>query len=360
MFKIIIYSTALFLSLSCANSIDFSAGEDNSKPTAPSAKTVWYKQSLNYKSSNKQVDILLIIDNSRSMRDEQARMIKKFEDNFIPYLRGLDWRIGVLTTDARDIFYGNWFTSDQKTPTGFGGKLLRLNPKGDIYLHKKTENIIALFKSTIGRIACPDSGTITEAEDEAFCFQENGIEKPFSAIIKSIEKKDSRNSNFFRDKAHLISIIISDEDEDDSSNLQAKDVVAAVKTQWPKKLFRSYSVAVLPKDEACKQASSEQYNAQFGNKLFELSQITKGSSLSICQKNYATVFKTISRSIYDSFLLKMDLHKVPIPGSLQLTLNPAPSYSFHYTVKNQQILFKEALDFDTVFSIKYLIKNNSL
>lgn len=380
MFKIIFYTAVLIFNLSCANSVNFSVGEDNSKPSGLLSKTVWYTQSLNYKPSNKQVDILLVIDNSKSMIDEHAKIIEKFKDNFIPYLRDLNWRIGILTTDDRDIFAGGFFSRDEKTPTGFGGKLLRLNTEGSIYLHRNTENLISLFKSTIRRIACNSKSQESEPEEEletefeenissifkadspleeenkAFCFKLNGLEKPFGSIIKSIEKKDSHNVNFFRDKAHLISIIISDEDEDDSSNLQATDVVEKVKTQWPKKLFRSYSLSVLPGDEDCKQASSEDYNAKFGTKLVQLSQITKGASLSICQKNYTTVFKTISKGIYDSFLLKMDLDKVPVSGSLQLSLNPEPDYSFHYIVKDKQILFKEALDFDTTFSIKYLTK----
>ncbi|MBE8222076.1 MAG: hypothetical protein HAW60_05020 [Bdellovibrionales bacterium] len=363
MFKFIVYISSIIVLNSCTNSIEFENDSvDFSRPSNPVVENVLHTQNLQYKSSNKQVDILLVIDNSKSMADEHQKMIQKFKDNFIPHLRDLDWRIGILTTDASDTFDGGWFSDDYPSTSGFGGKLLKLNSDGDTYFHKDTVDLIPLFHNTIKRIGCntesqKDEETENSKEDEAFCSELNGLEQPFNSIIKSINKKDAENNNFFRSKAHLITIVISDEDEDDVSNLEAQNVVDAVKEQWPEKILRSYSISVLPGDQKCKDASSEDYDAKFGARLFNLSKLTGGESLSICNKNYAPIFNKISKSIYDSFLLKIDLEKIPLPGSLKLTLDPEPDYSFHYILKNQQIIFKEPLSFDTTFIIKYLTAN---
>lgn len=363
MFKFVIYISVLLTLNSCTNSIEFGNDSvDFSRPTNPVIENIIHTQSLQYQLSNKQVDILLVIDNSKSMADEHAKMIQKFQDNFIPHLRDLDWRIGILTTDARDTFRGGWFSNGQASPSGFGGKLLKLNAIGDTYFHRDTVDLIPLFHNTIRRIGCntpeqQDDNDNNSPEDKAFCSELNGLEEPFSSIIKSINKKDAENNNFFRNKAHLITIIISDEDEDDSSNLTAQDLLNTIKTQWPQKVLRSYSISVLPGDQECKNASSERYNSKFGIKLFNLSQLTQGASLSICNDNYAPIFNTISKSIYNSFLLKINLEKFPVPGSLQLRLDPEPNYNFHYVVQNQQILFKEPLSFDTTFIIQYLTPN---
>ncbi|MBE8162875.1 MAG: hypothetical protein HAW63_02685 [Bdellovibrionaceae bacterium] len=368
MFKIIIYLSIFFTLTSCTNAIEFSNDSvDFSRPSNLILENITHIQKLQYESSNKQVDILLVVDNSKSMADEHAKMIQKFKNNFIPYLRDLDWRMGVLTTDSREVFSGGWFSDDIPSPSGFGGKLLQLNAQGDVYFHKNTPNFIDLFHKTIQRIGCntpeqqasfkEESTVPLSEEDQAFCLERNGNEQPFNSIVKSINYKESHNSSFFRDRAHLITIIISDEDEDDISELQAADLIQAAKIQWPRKVLRSYSISVLPKDQACKDASSKDYDAHFGVKLFHLSQLTQGVSLSICQENYAPLFKTISTSIYNSFLLKIYLEKKPVSGSLQLILDPSPTYSFHYTVKNQTVIFKEPLSFDTTFIIKYLTPN---
>lgn len=358
MFKIIIYVSVILSLNACTNSIEFGNDTvDSSRPKNPIIENVFHTEFHQYESSNKQVDILLVIDNSTSMIEEHTKMIQKFQDNFIPYLRGLDWRIGILTTDPRDVFDGGFFGSEKASPSGFGGKLLKLNANNDLYLHRDTPNLIPLFQNTIKRIGCNLKGAADNQENQAFCSEFNGYEQPFNSILKSIQKRNTDNQNFFRDKAHLVTIVLSDEDEDDISNLEATDLVKAVNTQWPNKVLRSYSISVLPGDNACKEASSEDFNASFGRKLFNLSQLTGGTSLSICSSNYAPIFNTISTSVYDSFLLKINLEKEPIPGHLQLTLDPEPNYSFHYVVQNQQILFKEPLLFDTTFIIKYLTPN---
>lgn len=363
MFKIVIYIASILALSSCTNSIEFGNNSvDFSRPLNPIVENIIYEQNAQYQSSNKQVDILLVIDNSKSMADEHAKMIQRFQDNFIPHLRDLNWRMGVLTTDANDIFKGHWFKEDQESPSGFGGKLLKLNASGDTYFHRGTVDLIPLFHNTIRRIGCntpeqQNDDTNNSKEDEAFCSQFNGLEQPFRSIIKSINKKDVENNNFFRNKAHLITIIISDEDEDDSSGLEAQDILDAVTEQWPQKVLRSYSISVLPEDQQCKDASSEKYNAKFGTKLFNLSQLTQGASLSICNTNYAPIFNTIGKSIYNSFLLKINLERIFVPGSLQLILDPKPKYSFHYVVQNQQLIFKQPLSFDTTFIIKYLTPN---
>src|SRR5690606_34653408 len=54
----------------------------------------------------RKVDVLIVIDNSGSMEYEQRNMAQRVR-NFISILRGLDWQIGVTTTDPRNVTLGD-------------------------------------------------------------------------------------------------------------------------------------------------------------------------------------------------------------------------------------------------------------
>lgn len=127
--------------------------------------------------SQRQVDIIFVVDNSVSMRDEQALLAAAF-NRFIGSFsrRKLDFHVGILTTDALDgVFRGrkSW---------------------GQPWLTSSSPNLVEDFESAV-RV-----GTRGSRAETAL--------RPLAAALQRPENRD-----FFRPKALLYMVVVSDEDE---------------------------------------------------------------------------------------------------------------------------------------------------
>lgn len=127
-----------------------------------------------------EVDILWVVDNSRSMEDEQAEVAAKFQD-FITNIEtsNADFHIGVVTTDLE--------SSDQK------GKL-----QGDPLYLTSEDDYVGLFQQrvTVG----------TKGSD-----QEEGIDAALQALSEPLVS--GFNAGFRRAGATLSIIYVSDEND---------------------------------------------------------------------------------------------------------------------------------------------------
>ena len=87
------------------------------------------------------VDILFVVDNSTSMRQEQKKISQRFS-NFIKHISHLDWHIGIITTDGRR----------KSQPRTSDGKLIPFS-NGDYFLTSAlgTEEAQSLFAQNIRR-----------------------------------------------------------------------------------------------------------------------------------------------------------------------------------------------------------------
>ena len=348
-----------FSLLSCSIPVDFSGSKfasETSNPLPSPAQKV--EQRSLYKSSNRLLDIVLIVDNSNSMATEHRKIIEDFGPQFTPHIQGLRWRLGLLTTDARTQ-YG--FFSKKPTPSGFGGKFAFVNGNRDRFFDAQTEYFYELFKNIVQRrqeAQCDSDAaddSLDEVEEINYPPREDqlcgsGKEKPLTTFIQSIDLRDTTNQDFFRDRAHLAVLFLSDENED--SSVVAKDVINKVRQVWgEKKIFKAYTISVLEGDTRCRNLSGRA--SRYGIQMLALSRATEGLSRSICERSYGKIFKDISRHIYESFLIKIPLTHKPVLSSLKVTLNPEPVQGFEYVVKNQLIIFNQPLDRDTEFVITY-------
>lgn len=125
----------------------------------------------------RQIDILFVIDNSNSMKEEQAQLASAFE-RFIQSFtkRSLDFRIGILTTDSLD----GKLTANRKWPQP--------------YLTPTLQNLNIEFQDAI------QVGIRGSKAETAFL--------PISAALKN-----PASASFFRPEAFLYIVIVSDEDE---------------------------------------------------------------------------------------------------------------------------------------------------
>ncbi|NOY26949.1 MAG: VWA domain-containing protein [Oligoflexia bacterium] len=141
------------------------------------------------------VDILWVVDNSRSMEDEQARVVAKFSD-FIVNIEdsNADFHLGVVTTDLDD--------TDQK------GKL-----QGDPLYLTADDDYVKLFEE---RVLVGTKGSD----------QEKGIDAAYQALSEPLIS--GYNSGFRRSGATLSIIYVSDENDcTDRGALAGYDSVSA-------------------------------------------------------------------------------------------------------------------------------------
>ena len=149
-------------------------------PNPPLVEAPWRVERVQ-QSVPEQVDVLWVIDNSGSMADEQAALIGAFP-SFIRYFAdsGLDWHIGVVTTDA--------------DAPGEGGKLQ--GAAGLRYLEPDAPDPIQTF-AAMARVGTDGSS------------DEQGRRVAWLALTTPLV--DGYNHGFYREDASLHVIVISDE-----------------------------------------------------------------------------------------------------------------------------------------------------
>ncbi len=296
------------------------------EPTYKTIQEVFYQQD-----SNSQVDILMVIDNSPSMIEEQQKMGTKIS-SFLSELGQIDWQIGITTTDIS----GGTFSTN--------GNLLKLNGINDRILTNKTPNYNQVFLNTITR---PESNCTDT------CPSTN--EQPLRAAMMAMEQRDTQNQGFFRPGADLVLVIISDEDEMSNAPPQATTpqmVIDHVKSIWGNtKNFTTYAIIIRPNDYSC---FMQNYGGggTYGTYAHTLAQLTGGLEGNICDADYGPSLSQIGnrvRTLLSSFTLSFS----PVSGSLHISLNPFQDISWE--LSGQNIRFKSAPVSGTQIDVKYLI-----
>lgn len=131
------------------------------------------------------VDILFVVDNSPSMKQEHDKVKEAFADFIFEVNESdSDWHIGVTTTDME---------------TETGGVLLGPDP---LYITPETENYEGLFIAKINTVGTQGSGW------------EQGLQAAKSALLDAPNgHADSANAGFLREDADLAIVVISDEND---------------------------------------------------------------------------------------------------------------------------------------------------
>jgi hypothetical protein len=131
--------------------------------------------------ASNQVDIVFIVDNSKSMRVEQTQLSTRLND-FTDKIANLDWRIAITSTDVT-------------SGTGLKqGRLKPFNTTGNpLYITKTTTNYSSLFESSV---VLGDDGS--------------SVEEGVNATRYVAERNES---NWMRPTAQFAAVILSDEDE---------------------------------------------------------------------------------------------------------------------------------------------------
>lgn len=230
------------------------------------------KLPLNIADEEDQVDILVVIDNSVSMKDEQSNMASRIS-NLLDRVQGLDWQLGIVTTDMKDAKLGD-------------GRLLQF-PNKEYYLTSKLS--LATAKDHFGK-------TIQRQENGHH--EEQGIKATYRAIQRALTQKetnDKYNKAFFRKKAALAVIVVSDENETGTATANtAAGLASLVKSSFgADKIFKFHSIIVRPGDKACDAIQDHSQGVAYA----ALTKLTDGVLGDICAKDYGNQLTVIGQDV---------------------------------------------------------------
>lgn len=308
-----------------------------------------------------QVDVLVVIDNSRSMRFEQESMVEKIENFLIP-LQGLDWRLAVTITDPR-VNHEDVFRNNPSVKTG-----VIINGDGQL---QKMENGQYWITSDMPLSEAVDQfeSVIIRQEDWGW-YREQGMKMVTRALQKAVnplEDLHSVHQNFFRDEAALAVIMISDEDENldeihhpgsqpEDHGQELLDTIASI---WgPDKLFQFHSIITRPGDDDCQVNSNAN---QFGFLYEDMTELTGGTIGSVCEEDYSQQLSLIGQDVSEPNTLH-ELSCVPMDingdSNQDISIAEASSGPVPNFILDQALLkFSSALQ-PGVYSVEYFCPLN--
>lgn len=271
----------------------------------------------------KKSDVLLVIDNTASMVEEQPKLLAAL-GSFINLAssRGVDLHLAVTTTGIAPV--------SAACPGGaFGGEAGRFFPADGSAPRLLTSNM-------------PDLGqALRQNTQVGLCaFVEQGMEAMRRALSPPLvnQADDPRtrlpndgNAGFLRDEAALLVIFIGDEDDHspDLVETYARFLSTLKGAQQP---GRAIVYAIAPDGAACANAGG------VGDRYAQLAQRTGGQALSICAADYAPLLTTVANRAF-SLQDRFSLSQLPDPSTIVVNVNGAVSRGWSYDPVANQIVF---------------------
>lgn len=275
------------------------------------------------------LDIVLVVDNSGSMLEEQANLASKLSA-LLSAVEATDWRIGVTSTDLAD------------------GGLIRLIAKGD-------PNVKTVFSDTINGLGVNGSG------------HEMGIAQAMHAIQGGIEGRGGVVP-WIRKNSGLAVMIVSDEDncsgEDGvyfcgpgragfsfgqvSRMLNKSYLLDYLQGERQfKKTTRVYGIINTP-DSNCTGLPINTVSAIYADTI----RTTGGLSGSICDSSYDKTLREISKDFVSVLNADYNLADTPDAGSIKVTVNGA-DFAGKFTVNGRTLSFQQVPPEGANISVSY-------
>ncbi len=290
------------------------------------------------------MDILWVIDNSRSMEDEQQHLRENFNSfitNFIK--KDYDYRIAVITTDAYHTGIKSKFVDGD----------LRKNIRSGYRLIDSSDDTIDFqlyddpLNNTVYEIGHADY--IPNNVKNIFAINSNvGImgvpyESGLNSIQTALNTPANKEFNFPRPDAHLAIIVVSDEEDQIEGNLQngSQELPAVINnvpvinyhdflTKLVSPIY-GYSFHTIAKiDETCGDDSHGPSDG-IGTRYIKLSDLSGGVKASICgdfSESLSNIAKTIIEKTVEFSLTRIPENSnklqvsVKSPGKIVPTILP--------------------------------------
>ena len=296
---------------------------------------------------NPKIDIIFIVDNSSSMRPMQKKLSKKL-NSFLTHLKNMDWRIGILTTDMG------------KEKKGMGGKYKEGQGRffnfsnGKKFIDHQTFNYNKLFLNSIQMVGKGGSNI-------------RDREYPITSLLTAMQKREGENSGFFRPESYIVTVILANEDESSGaphSGSDPSELLTFFKENMSNqhKGLRVYGIIIIPKDKRCFKKQNRLLNyGRYGYKVADLVQQTGGKNISICETNYASGLRKISKDSYYFIKPTFPLDETPVKKDTTQVLLMPERTPLRFSLEGRQlrILSELSLDVPSEIEIHYFFQKDS-
>jgi hypothetical protein len=262
-----------------------------------------------------EVDVLLIVDDSRSMQPHQEKLSTNFEAFLTYFIEGnVDYHIGVVTTSAVESFDAPHYCSEEDTDeTPPPGYLVGAGSANKAFITPETPNGATIFSEWVNVGVCGNG-------------LEMGLEAARLALTEPVV--NGPNAGFLREDAYLSLIFVSD--EQDSSPLGVNEFIntfRGIKGQRSRDIFNASALVV--KDLA--DCGEEQLGwTSLGTRYLDVAEQTSGVTGNICEEDFeqmVTELSLTSSRLTDTFylaqmpdpssiILSVDLEEVPCEGGI--------------------------------------------
>jgi len=235
------------------------------------------------------VDVVFIIDNSTSMRQEQRGL----RESFRSFVRAADdgftdYRVAVTTTDVDDES-GRFVPVSEGVDLDGDGVPDDLDGDGDADADDRNLELLRIEERQVDRSSQPTPQQVFRRLADVGVSGsefERGLEAALLALSPS--RTEAANAFFFRDDALLSLIFVSD--EQDQSPRTVDEYVAAYRALAPSRRVTA-SAVVGPEPNGCEGEDGE---ASAGPRYIEVARRLGGGTASICTDDWGETLQQIS------------------------------------------------------------------
>jgi hypothetical protein len=281
-------------------------------------------ESFKQKDRDPAVDILIVVDNSGSMSADQLKLGQKIS-SFLGYMAGVDWHLGIVTTDV------------SPNSVSANGAMIDFPGTGSHILTQNTPDYLNKFLSTVVR---SETGS--------------GDEQAMRAVQLAIEQRNGANAGFFRDETDFVVIVLSDEDERSTgaSGTTGTDVINTFKAAWGNtKRIDGYGIVIRPGDTAC--YNEQNPGGSYGTYVDGFAKKTRGVLGSICDADFGPTLATIGSRVR-TLLTTFDLSQKPLPSSIRIKFTP--SHATTWYLNGQTLEINNPPKAGTIVDVSYQVK----
>lgn len=287
-----------------------------------------------------QLDLLLVIDDSKSMLADNQRLAGKLQ-GFVNQLekKGFDWQMCATLTRAQSI-------SQTDSTLYWGASRFWVGNQNSVpyILKPNSGNLTQILTNTVTQIGAGWLGT----EDE------RGIKAAYWHLWNG-DPNIKGNSGCYRSNAGLSVIILSDEDVRSVGGDQTQAVHPSEykpldnddqpgfynnfvrQTFGSQKRFTVNSIIVRPGDAEClAQQDAEGTKSHFGNHYQQLSQLTGGYIGSICESDFSQSLNLFADKIIAN-LASLPLECSPYNQKVDVKVTPELPHTVR--IENNQLIF---------------------
>ena len=300
-------------------------GSDGTNDPNNSNETTYQFSITQSAHEQREVDILMVIDNSGSMSDNHKNLGKRFGHLFNDDLQRVDWQMAFISS----CFGIGGYSKDFYNLKGLSDNTHQI-------LSSQFENSEDIFLNTI---SSKQHGGCSTSE--------------LQGVLNMINSPRKHPEGFFRTGALLAIVIVTD--DTDITGVVSSDIVTAVKDTFGQfKLFTAYGLIVEPGDVRC-----DNKEPQVNYKVDELARKTGGITGSICANDYSPIMTDIGNHIektlsYSEVLLRhTNIIENTISLSCSLSQNTTECPDWEFDSISNKIIFETPPEEGVTVQISY-------